>query len=137
MTSAQASSCYTPKFSVTLVPITFFTFKGVLSGDLEGEVLVQFDPNSVGFAGKTISNAGTAHWDITGGVIPGLGAFQTTFDNRNIAVDRPGSPSTRFENTGKHRALDGVAKANLTYKGAFSAVPTPEVHHDYRGVICL
>ena len=137
MTSARASDCYTPKFTVTLVPINDFTFDGAVSGDLEGEVLVQFDPNSVGFAGKTISNAGIAHWDITGGVVPGLGAFQTTFNNRNILVDRPGSPPTRIENTGGHRALDGVAKANLTYRGAFSAVPTPQAHHDYNGVICL
>lgn len=137
MTSARASNCYTPKFTTTLVPINNFTFEGVVSGDLVGEVLVEFDPNSVGFAGKTISNAGTAQWDITGGVVPGLGAFQTTFNNRNILVDRPGSPPTRIENTGRHRALGGVAKANLTYEGAFSAVPTPQAILDYNGVICL
>jgi hypothetical protein len=137
MTLARASSCYTPTFTMTLTLINDVTFEGVVNGDLEGEVRVEFDPNSVGLSGKTLSVTGIAEWDITGGVVPGLGAFQTTVHNRNIVVDRPGSPPTRIENTGRHRTLDGVSRANLTYKGTFDALSTPEVHHDYHGVICL
>ena len=77
-------------------------------------------------------------WEITGGVLGPL-TFETTFDNRNIATDRPGSPADVFENTGKHRALSGVSKANLTYNGpaifdpaSFSFV----LDHHYNGVIC-
>jgi hypothetical protein len=42
------------------------------------------------------------------------------------------------KNTGQHRALNGVQKANLEYQGTFdlTAVPEPLADHDYRGVIC-
>jgi hypothetical protein len=81
--SVQASGCATPKFTVVLVPTSGLSFNGVLSGDLEGTVTLLFDPGSFKFAGVTFANSGTAHWEISGGVLPGLGAFYTEFNNRN------------------------------------------------------
>jgi hypothetical protein len=135
--SVQASGCATPKFTVVLVPTSGLSFNGVLSGDLEGTVTLLFDPGSFKFAGVTFANSGTAHWEISGGVLPGLGAFDTEFNNRNLLVDRPGSPATLFENIGTHRAAGGVDKANLTYKGTFTVMPTQEAIHEYQGVVCL
>lgn len=74
-------------------------------------------PDSLRFAGVTIKNAGETHWHITGGVVPGLGEFKTSFDSKNTNTDRPGSPAYVFENIGKHRAMEGVQRANLHYKG--------------------
>ena len=135
--SVESSGCGTPKFTAVLVPTSDFSFDGVLSGDLEGTVTLLFDPGSLEFAGVTLSNSGTAHWVITGGIIPGLGTFDTEFENRNLIVDRPGSPATLFENIGRHRAVGGVDKANLTYKGAFTVVPSPQAILDFQGDICL
>ena len=135
--SVEASGCATPKFTVHLVPTSDFSFDGVLSGDLVGTVTLLFDPGSIKFTGETLSNSGTAHWVISGGTVPGLGVFDTGFKNRNQFADRPGSPATLFENIGSHRAVGGVDKANLTYKGTFTAVPPPEGVHQYQGVICL
>ena len=70
-----------------------------------------------------------------GGPLPGAVTFRTEFDSRNQATDRPGSPGWLFENIGRHRAVDGVEKANLHYAGTFSAVDLQGVH-EYQGVIC-
>ncbi len=90
------------------------------------------------FTGVTVANGGIAHWDIIGGMIPGLGMFDTEFDIRNHLVDRPGSPELFFENKGRHRALAGVEKANLTYKSTadFLADPAPVTDWIFQGVIC-
>jgi hypothetical protein len=133
---AGASGCYTVKFNVAASPLAPGVWEGVLTGDVQGTVHVQFDLTSVEFAGVTVSNSGTAHWVITGGTVPPI-TFDTTFDNRNLRVDRPGSPATLTENIGTHRASGGVAKANLTYHGTFTTVPTRVTDHDYLGVICL
>lgn len=131
------SSCFTPEFTVHLVPLGGVVFGGAVTGDLEGTVTMEFDiPGSLRFAGVTIKNEGIADWEVTGGVIPGLGSFRTEFRNMNLDTDRPGSPPTTFENIGSHRVLSGVAKANLTYKGTFDVTPTPSAVHRYRGVIC-
>ncbi len=127
---AGNSGCATVKFNIGGV---VFPDPIPITGDLEGT----FAPTFMGdqkFSGVTTANGGTAVWDITGGVLGPL-TFETTFDNRNIDTDRPGSPSTFFENIGRHRALDGVQKANLTYLGTFSFI-TFEIDHDYQGVIC-
>jgi len=124
------------KFVVFPMPAGPFSGSATVSGDLEGTSTTEFDPGSITFAGVTIHNSGVTHWDITGGVVPGLGTFVTEFDNMNIAIDRPGSPGTLFENIGKHRAVDGVAKANLRYRGTFDLVPSPHGEHHYQGVIC-
>jgi hypothetical protein len=133
--AARSSGCYTPKFHVMLTPGSA-TFEGLVTGDLEGTVSLEFDFGSAKFSGVTVANSGTAHWTITGGMIPGPVAFDTEFENRNIDIDRPGSPSTLFENTGEHRARGGVERANLTYKGTFTTVPSLQADHDYHGVIC-
>lgn len=134
--SDRASSCFTPAFTVALTPTGAGAFEGELTGDLEGSVTVEFDlPGSLRFHGVTIKNSGAAHWTITGGVIPDLEAFDTTFENMNLDVDRPGSGPGIFENVGRHRATDGVERANLTYNGLFDASIPAGAHH-YRGVIC-
>jgi len=133
--SASTSSCYTVSFNVQLVP-TASDFSGPVTGDLVGTVSLVFN-GDIKFTGNTLSNSGTASWTITGGVVPTPLNFTTTFDNRNLFSDRPGSPATLFENIGTHRALTGVAKANLNYHGTFTIVPSELANHDYRGVICL
>jgi hypothetical protein len=129
-----ASGCYSVKFNIKITPAGMGG-EGQITGDLEGSVITAFDPASLRFVGATLMNGGTYSWSITGGVVPGLGEFETQFENINILVDRPGS---RFgsEHNAKHRALSGVKKANLTAHGTFRPVPTPLVDQDYNGVIC-
>jgi hypothetical protein len=133
---AQSSACYTPRFHVLAVPTGPTSFEGLVTGDLEGTVSLEFDASSVKFAGATVAISGKSHWSITGGVIPGLVTFDTEFENRNIEVDRPGSPATLFENIGTHRAVARVERANLSYRGTFTTVPSPRADHEYHGVIC-
>jgi hypothetical protein len=123
--------CYTVQFQSTGYDDT----PVVLTGDLEGTSVVSWD-SEYKWTGKTVANSGTAVWTITGGVVPGLTGFQTAFDNRNIATDRPGSPAWVFENVGTHRATGGVRKANLSYKGTYTWGATPPIVHRYWGVIC-
>jgi hypothetical protein len=125
---AGNSGCATVQFNWSTVPTS-----GPVTGDLEGTVSYTFIGGTK-FAGATQKNGGTAHWDITGGVL-GPMTFETEFDNMNIAIDRPGSPGTLFENIGKHRATSGVTKANLHYAGTFSLL-TFMLDHDFQGVIC-
>jgi len=132
---ASTSNCYAVAFEFVFTPISAFSFEGTVTGDLEGTVTIQFDPSSVKFSGATISNAGTATWSITGGLL-GPADFTTSFDNRNLAADRPGSPAGVFENIGQHRVLNGVQRANLNYHGVFAVEPTPAGKHEFRGVIC-
>jgi len=130
-----ALACYDVSFTVTGTPTGTFTFEGTLTGDLEGTATIVFDPGSISFAGVTVANAGVASWAVTGGTVPGLTAFGTAFDNRNLLSDRPGSPATVFENIGKHRAVSGVTRANLAYTGVFTVADLQFVH-EYHGVIC-
>lgn len=131
----DVAGCYTPKFTVSPVPIGVGLFAGTITGDIQGTVMLTF-VGPVTFRGATIANGGTAHWEITGGVIPGIVSFDTVFENRNLESDRPGSPAWLFENIGRHRAVDGVGKANLAYTGTFD-VSIPAGDHEYQGVICL
>ena len=133
---AKSSQCQSVHFRIVGAPTGPVSFSAEISGDLEGTVNIIFDASSFTFAGVTFRNSGTAQWEVTGGIITGLESFETTFSNLNILHDRPGSPETLFENKGKHRAEEGVQKAELTYKGDFTLVPSPEIDHDYRGVIC-
>ena len=105
-----ASGCFTPKFNVVLVATGPSTFEGPVTGDLEGAIEFVFE-GGFKLTGGTAANQGLANWDITGGIVPGLGMFQTSFENRNQLVQ---PPDFLFENKGKHRALDGVEKANVT-----------------------
>lgn len=134
---SKSSNCQAVEFSFIGAPISTFEFTGVVEGDLEGTASFVFDASSLNFRGATLKNSGMAEWTITGGLFMGLESFETEFDNINILKDRPGSPATLSENKGKHRAVDGVQKANLTYKGTFSQLPSPIANHDYRGVICI
>ena len=104
-----------------------------VAGDLEGTLQLHFAPGPT-FAGVTMKNGGTAEWNITGGILGPL-QFTTEFDNKNFITDRPGSPLYLFENIGTHRALQGVQKANLHYKGTYDAL-AGYAEHDYTGVIC-
>jgi hypothetical protein len=130
-----ASSCVTSKFIVTLVPSGARTFAGVIHGDIEGTVVITFD-DAFTLRGVTFANGGTAEWELSGGLLLESVAFQTVFENRNQETDRPGSPAWLFENIGRHRAVDGVEKANLSYDGTFDASILQGVH-GYHGVICL
>jgi hypothetical protein len=133
---AGNSGCYTVKFDVRLewvgpgLPLAQY-----ITGDLVGTAEADFSSGAVKFAGATYRNGGTYHWNITDGIIPGLERFETQFDNKNFLTDRPGSPYLLFENIGTHRALSGVERANLTYKGYFDA-RILQGHHHYQGVIC-
>ena len=130
-----SAGCYAVKFHVIAEDPDVSDLH--LSGDLVGTFEATFDDSDMKFAGVTIANHGTAVWTITGGVIPGLTTFQTTFDNRNIMSDRPGSDGDVFENIGTHRAISGVAKANLTYHGSLIyKPPVILLDHLYSGVIC-
>ena len=127
---AGNSGCATVRFTVAGV---VFPDPIPVTGDLEGTFVGTFMGDQK-FSGVTTANGGTVAWEITGGVLGPL-TFETTFDNRNISTDRPGSPAAVNENSGRHRALSGVQKANLTYAGTFSAISF-EIDHDYNGVIC-
>jgi hypothetical protein len=130
------SGCFAVNARLLGAPSGPWSFAGILTGDLEGTLTIDFDPGSLRFAGVTIKNGGTAHWAITGGVLPAPVTFETAFENKNLAVDRPGSPALVFENIGKHRDVSGVAEANLHYQGSFAVVPALQVDHRYQGVIC-
>ena len=129
-----SAGCYAVKFQLVAEDPDLVDVH--LSGDLEGTVVYTFD-SDMKFAGATVANHGTYVWTITGGVVPGLTTFQTAFDNRNIMSDRPGSSGDVFENIGTHRAISGVAKANLTYHGSLIyQPPVTLLSHQYQGVIC-
>lgn len=128
------SGCATVHFNVLGFPSSPAMFTGEVTGDLEGTVELAFVGGPGKFAGVTQHNGGNASWSISDGVLGPL-TFDTEFDNKNFYVDRPGSPATVVENIGKHRAVAGVDKANLTFKGEFSFL-TFSIDHDFRGVIC-
>ena len=127
------SGCTTVRFHVSPSVTGLTTFAGPITGDLEGTAHFEFIGPTT-FTGVARSNGGTSTWNVTGGVLGPL-VFEAGFDNRNIDTDRPGSPATLFENTGRLRAISGVEKANLTYQGFFSLL-TLTAEHDYNGVIC-
>ncbi len=135
----DSEKCYSVQFLASApggpADLTF-----ALSGDLVGTYRTEFDPATIEYAGPmppfsggTMSIEGAGDWVITGGSVPGLSTFQTTFTNRNLLSAVAGSPSGAFENIGTHRATSGVSKANLSYKG--TARPSG-VEHRYWGVIC-
>ena len=133
----EQSECSTVRFHTHIVPAESpFIYHGVISGDLQGSVTLVFDAGSLEFHGATLHNSGTAQWGITSGLGSALTLFSTAFDNMNQFVDRPGSPETVIENSGRHRALSGLSRANLEYTGEFNALPSPTVELDFHGVVC-
>jgi len=142
--SAGQSVCYAVKFQIDLHWPTFEGdtehIGGDVTGDLEGtaEMVFSLGPDAFGLFGVVSKNLveATANWEVTGGVL-GATDFQTTLNNKDFVIDRPGSPGTLFENIGTHKALAGVRQANLTYKGTFDLLqPGQPGTHYYHGVIC-
>lgn len=129
-----ASDCHAVQFNVSgpLTVIRPGVVEVPVQGDISGIVRFTFDLSSPRFEGATAHNRGVADWTVSG--IPGLTSFATEFENHAIWMDRPGSSGNVFENTGRHRAIGGVTKANLHYSGT-SGVNGP--NWDHSGVICL
>ena len=139
--SAGNSGCYTVKFNVSgeVLPWGFPVSPWVVSGDLEGEQTWVVDLTSFRLTGVAFRLSGEMEWNIDGGVVSDLGEFTTSFDLKNLNIDRPGSPANIAENIGTHRALVGVQKANLTLKGVTEAAQGSSLGFssmDYQGVIC-
>ena len=138
-TTMDAGKCYSVQF-VASSPWGPGNLTFSLTGDLVGTYRTEFDPSTIKysgpmppFSGGTYVLDGMGAWVITGGVVPGLSTFRTTFTNRNLVSAVAGSTPDVFENIGSHRADTGVSKANLTYKGTASMAGA--VHRD-QGVIC-
>jgi hypothetical protein len=135
--SNLAPSCYAVRATWTASPSGPTTFTGSLTGDLEGTMTSDFDPNSLKFAGSTLAVSFTNFWTITGGVLPASVSFVTASEGLNHLMDRPGSPATLFESTGRHRAISGVAKANLTGTNTVDfSLALPVLVGALSGVIC-
>ncbi len=133
---AESSGCRAVRFTVRSGQVTPLLFAGTVSGDISGTVELTFAPPPFKFAGVTIANSGTGHWQVSSDFWPGVVTFETSFKNRNINTDRPGSSAVVFENIGEHRGTDGVERANFSYIGSID-VTILEAVHDYHGVICL
>ncbi len=136
--AAGNSGCYTVVIDFAASG-AFPSFSGATTGDVEGTFDVLFDVGSTVFHGVVIGNEGVVTWNVTGGIIPELvgQTFRTT--TSALTLTQPDNDPLIWEITGKDRALDGVAKANLTYNGTFDIrdlTPPFEVDLDYRGVIC-
>lgn len=139
--SGGHSGCYAVKFNASgnVLPGGFPVSPWLVSGDLVGEQSWFPDFTSFRLTGVAFRLSGEMAWDIDGGVVPNLGEFTTSFDLKNLNIDRPGSPANIAENIGTHRALDGVEKANLTLKGVTEAAQGSSLGFssmDYQGVIC-
>lgn len=133
----EVAGCYDVKLNVVGAPTAVpWIFEYQITGDLEGSATAEFDLVPPRVTGATNTLTGTMHWTITGGIIPGLGQFETEFQHRNHVIDTANSPPTVFENQGKLRALSGVEKANLHYKGTYWALPSPHGAWKFWGVIC-
>lgn len=136
LASGGNSGCYTVQFNSKSVPTAPLTFAGPVTGDLVGSATFTIDPSTLKTLSHTVSFDVDAVWVITGGIIPNLTGFQTRGQGiRAINVDRPGSSADVAENVGTHRAVSGVQKANLSFRGTFSNIDGT-ADHDYHGVIC-
>ena len=135
--SNMASGCYSVRATWTASPSGPTTFTGSLTGDLEGTMTSDFDQNSLKFAGSTLAVSFTNYWTITGGVLPASVSFVTASEGLNHLMDRPGSPASFFESTGQHRAISGVAKANLSGSNKVDfSLAVPVLVGTLHGVIC-
>jgi hypothetical protein len=132
-----ASGCYAVDFVWTASPTSDVRFSGPLTGDLEGTMASDFDPNSLKFAGSTLATSFTNYWTITGGVLPDPISFVTASRGLNRLADRPGSSAAVVETTARHHATSGVQRANLvaTIVGDFS-IPPGGLVANFHGVIC-
>jgi hypothetical protein len=137
VTSNLASGCYAVNFTWTATPTSEVRFSGPLTGDLEGTMDSDYDPNSLKFAGNTLATSFTNYWTITGGVLPNPVSFVTASRGINRLVDRPGSSADVVETTDAHHAASGVQRANLVATIAVDfRVPPGGLVASFHGVIC-
>ena len=144
-TTADSEKCHSVQFLASFEGFDDLdTINFALSGDLVGHLTARVDfEETYKYSGPkrfyrgTESWNGTGEWAITGGSVPGL-SFQTAMTNRNLISAVAGAPAETWENIGSHRALSGVDKANLSYKGTAWGDPATDYHveHRYHGVIC-
>jgi hypothetical protein len=139
--------CHSVRFEMVFEPVEpppTFEFEATFSGDIEGTAdIVLLDGTD--FTG--ITNTAVFHfvWTITGGKIAELigSGFETIVDNRNI-MNMSFDPENPFDEpiayvVGKHRAEDGVLRANLSYvgEGTLTTDGRFETLMSHRGVICM
>jgi hypothetical protein len=131
---AGTSGCYAVMFTMMLEGCVVLHCAGVVTGDLEGTVMADFD--TVGrFVGVTIPTAANLTIAITGGNVAELIGETITvrLDNRNIFP--PGQPL--ITNVGSIRAISGVKKANLTYLGHTDTSVDPiHTRLEVQGILC-
>lgn len=133
---AGESGCYTVKFTDDMVwTPSVGGYLGQLAGDLEG-TMTEWDQGqmAVKIVGGTIKvDEITSTFNITGGIIPELEgqSFAVAWDFQNLFKADP----ENYINLGKVRAIDGVAKANLTFRG-YTPMDGLWSYIDFQGVIC-
>lgn len=132
---AGESGCYTVKFTNDLVWTPPVGYIGQLGGDLEGTMTDWFqDPNYWTINRGTMKVDGsTSTFNITGGIIPELmdQSFSVAWDFQNLANADPDN----WVNLGRVRAIDGVAKANLTWRG-YTPKGSVTSFLEFQGVMC-
>ncbi len=132
---AGNSGCYTVKFYVEVSGAPPF-FSGAATGDIEATVEVLFDDAASVFHGVVLRSEGVVTWHVSGGIIQELEGETFRTSTRSNLLTRPDNDPLIWEIVGTDRALDGVTKANLTYRGTFVAAPPFDTDLDYQGVIC-
>ena len=113
------------------------TVAGTFTGDVQGSFVAQLDPSTLKLVGKTARFEGSATFTITGGALPASLplVFTTTFAQKNLLHETPGSPATVAEQLVTFRSTSEGVRANLAMHGSFDGV-TATVDHDWWGVIC-
>jgi hypothetical protein len=142
-----SAGCHSVRFEMVFEPVEpppTFEFEATFSGDIEGTAdIVLLDGTDL----TGVTNTAVFHfvWTITGGKVAELigNGFETIVDNRNI-MNMSFDPDNPFDEpiayvVGKHRAEDGVLRANLSYVGAgmLTSDGRFETVMPHRGVICL
>ncbi len=135
---AGSSGCYTVKYKDDPVFVGVFpegaVYVGTLAGDLGGTSYMVFQPSSFRFTGVTMKAEGVFTYTITGGIISELVGQSFTVAEENLNLFVPDNDPNVIINKGKARAIDGVEKANLTYRGETEIGGAS--HLEYNGVIC-
>jgi hypothetical protein len=135
---AGSSGCYTVKFTDHAVFGGFSPegpfYEGTLAGDLVGTSYMVFQPSSFRFSGVTQKAEAVFTYTITGGIISELVGQSFTVAEENINLYVPADQDLII-NVGKARAIDGVEKANLTWRG-YTPKGSGTSFLEYDGVIC-
>ena len=134
---AGNSGCYTVKFDFHGIGV-FPTFTATTTGDLEATVDVVFDVGSNETHGVVIFNQGDITYHVTGGIIPALVGLDFETTGRPLTILQPDNEPLVSGITGTEKAVAGVKKANLTFRGTFDVRNGPPfpVELKYNGVIC-